>query len=87
MNLFFLFVRGCGAGSFFNSFRTGTNEIAPTVRSEFRSTREKGVTVLVFFTNGPQKKGTGLLYKYEFLPWEPEPIDNIIAAAESYMYS
>jgi len=89
MNLLFLFVRGCGAGSFFNSSRTGTNEIAATVTSEFRSIREKGVTVtvLVFFTNGPQKKGTELLYNYNFHHWEPEPIDNIIAAAESYMSS
>ena len=89
MNLLFLFVRGCGAGSFFNSSRTGTNEIEPTVTSDYRSIREKGVTVhvLVFFTNGPQKKGTELLYKYNFHSWEPEPIDNIIAAAESYMCS
>jgi len=87
MNLLFLFVRGCGAGSFFNSSRTGTNKIALTVTSEFISIREKGVTVLVFFTNGPQKKGTELLYNYEFLPWEPEPITNIIAAAKSYMCS
>lgn len=89
MNLLFLFVRGCGAGSFFNSSRTETNEIAATVTSDYRSIREKGVTVhvLVFFTIGPQKKGTELLYKYKFLPWEPEPIDNIIAAAESYMCS
>jgi len=87
MNLLFLFVRGCGAGSFFNSSRTGSNEIAPTVTSDYRSIREKGVTVhvLVFFTIGLQKKGTELLYSYNFDPWEPEPIDNIIAAAESYM--
>ena len=89
MNLLFLFVRGCGAGSFFNSSTTETNEIEPTVKSEFRSIRKKGVTVhvLVFFTIGPQKKGTELLYNYNFHPWEPEPIDNIIAAAESYMCS
>jgi len=89
MNLLFLFVRGCGAGSFFNSSRTGTKKIPHTVTTTFINVRENGksATVLVFFTNGLQKNGTELLYNYEFLPWEPEPITNIIAAAESYMCS